>query len=120
MITLTPNVNQIILDAAGMDIESVYVDTVHVTNSRTEVKQLGYALVIELDKQLEVGQEGIVEVYYRTNNETTSISWLNPAQTAGGKLPYMYTQCQPIACRSLGPMQDTPAVRITYTAKILV
>ena len=43
-----------------------------------------------------------------------------PSQTAGKKLPYMYTQCEDIACRSLVPMQDTPAIKITYTAKVRV
>lgn len=45
---------------------------------------------------------------------------MNPEQTAGKKLPYLYTQCEDIACRSLSPMQDTPAVRITYDANIKV
>jgi leukotriene-A4 hydrolase len=32
----------------------------------------------------------------------------------------MYTQCEDIACRSVAPMQDSPANRITYSAKVTV
>ena len=39
-------------------------------------------------------------------------------QTAGKKLPYMYTQCQSIHCRSVAPLQDTPAVKSTYSVHV--
>lgn len=32
----------------------------------------------------------------------------------------MFTQCQPIACRSLAPMQDTPVYKVPYSAMIAV
>jgi len=35
-------------------------------------------------------------------------------------MPYMYTQCEDIACRSVAPMQDTPANKITYNATVTV
>lgn len=44
---------------------------------------------------------------------------MKPSQTAGGVLPYMYSQCEDINCRTMGPMMDTPANRITYSARIL-
>jgi len=44
---------------------------------------------------------------------------MQPSQTAGGLLPYMYSQCEDINCRTMGPMQDTPANRITYSARIV-
>lgn len=31
----------------------------------------------------------------------------------------MYSQCEDINCRTMGPMQDTPANRITYSARVL-
>ena len=30
----------------------------------------------------------------------------------------MFTQCQPIACRGVAPMQDTPVYKTTYSAKV--
>jgi len=44
---------------------------------------------------------------------------MKPSQTAGGLLPYMYSQCEDINCRTMGPMQDTPANRITYSARVV-
>lgn len=41
-------------------------------------------------------------------------------QTACKTMEYLYTQCEDIACRSIAPMQDTPANRLTYTAKVTV
>lgn len=32
----------------------------------------------------------------------------------------MFTQCEDIACRSVAPMQDTPAIRVTYGAIVTV
>lgn len=57
---------------------------------------------------------------YRTNEKTTAISWMTKDQTVGKKMPYMYTQCEDIACRSVAPMQDTPAIKVTYNATVYV
>ena len=35
-------------------------------------------------------------------------------------MPYLYTQCEDIACRSVAPMMDTPAIKITYGAFVTV
>lgn len=35
-------------------------------------------------------------------------------------LKYLFTQCEDIACRSVAPLQDTPANRITYSSNVTV
>jgi leukotriene-A4 hydrolase len=66
------------------------------------------------------GDEFKVIVAYSTNENSMAINWLTPSQTAGKKLPYLFTQCESIACRSVAPMQDTPAVKVTYDATVTV
>lgn len=65
-------------------------------------------------------QEGdsVVAIQYETSPNATAIQWLEPSQTAGKKLPYLFTQCESIHARSLLPCQDVPAIRITYNAQI--
>ena len=52
--------------------------------------------------------------------EAEAIQWLAPSQTKGGKLPYLFTQCQPSLCRTMIPLPDTPSTKNPYTAEITV
>ncbi|MGW8390054.1 M1 family metallopeptidase [Pseudoduganella sp. HUAS MS19] len=73
----------------------------------------GRALRIALQSQPEK-----VRIYYRTAPTANALQWMNPEQTLSGKRPFMFSQSQPIEARSWAPVQDTPAVRFTYSAHI--
>lgn len=79
---------------------------------------IGSVLQVNLPREVRVGEWVHIGIDYTTSPKGQAFSWLKASQTAGGKLPYMFTQCEDINCRSVAPLQDTPSNRITYTANM--
>ncbi len=61
-----------------------------------------------------------VSISYETGPGSIGLQWLSPAQTAGGRLPFLFSQCQAIHARTVLPCQDSAAARVTYEAEITV
>lgn len=75
----------------------------------------GRALRIELPPGV-----ATVAVRYETTAKSTALQWLEPAMTAGKTQPFLFTQSEAIHARTWIPIQDTPAVRVIYTAQVVV
>ena len=86
----------------------------------TSTEALGTALTIDLAAPLATGDKVSIKVSYSTSPDSMAVQWLPPSQTAGGKHPYMFTQCQAIHARALLPCQDSPGVKAPYTASLTV
>ncbi|MDE0914211.1 MAG: M1 family metallopeptidase [Planctomycetota bacterium] len=78
-----------------------------------EQGRLGRALSIQL-----IGDDAAVSVLYSSGEGAEALQFLVPSQTDGGQQPFLFTQGQAILTRSWIPLQDSPAVRITYDATI--
>src|SRR5882762_8664287 len=77
---------------------------------------LGQALVIELPPSNKATE--FIRIDYETSPTAPGLQWVAAADTAGRRQPFLYTQSEPIGARSWIPLQDTPQVRVTYTAII--
>lgn len=78
---------------------------------------LGSRLTISFTSCCVVSDTLRIRIGYRTSAEASALQWLEPAQTSGPH-PFMYSQGQAIHARSWIPVQDSPAVRLTYSARI--
>ncbi len=76
---------------------------------------LGAALEVTLPEKAK-----FVRISYKTSPQASAVQWLDPARTAGGKHPFMFTQSEAIHARSWIPLQDSPGIRVTYKATIHV
>ena len=95
-----------ITDGAGRELAFEFGETDSV---------LGTPLRVELPPDTTT-----ITVTYRTSPEASALQWLEPAQTAGGEHPYLFSQCQAVHARAVVPCQDSPLARFTYTARITV
>lgn len=103
------------LDSRDLDISavtSVTGDALPFTLGPTDAI-LGTRLRISLPP----GEASCV-VHYQTGANATALQWLTPAQTASGRAPFLYSQCQPTHARSVVPLQDSPRFRLTYEATL--
>jgi leukotriene-A4 hydrolase len=116
------------MDYVGIDIKKIELaSSVDADYQRVQYfvhtdlnKNLGNALEMSLPKSCDVGSSFFIKITYNTNEKSMAINWLKPSQTAGKKLPYLFTQCESIACRSIAPMMDSPAIKITFDAQVTV
>lgn len=108
---------EIVLDTRSLNITRVTLDDDLPTEftSGDEDPILGQALHVKLGTNTTR-----INVFYETLPESEALQWLSPQQTAGGKLPFLFTQSQAILARSWIPCQDSPGIRFTYNATVSV
>ena len=111
--------NVLVLDTRDLTIEKVEIsnDGKIFTGAQFKLgavdKILGSSLTIGVEPKTK-----FVRVFYSTSPNASGLQWLSPQQTAGKKQPFMFSQAQAIHARSFIPLQDSPQVRVTYSAKV--
>ncbi len=118
---LDDDATELILDTRDLTITSV---TLRAANPMALKFRLG-AVDATLGAPLQIALPAkfglktfVVRIQYETSPNASGLQWLTPAQTAGKKQPYVYSQSEAIHARSWIPLQDTPSVRLTYDAHI--
>ncbi|KAG0082091.1 Leukotriene A-4 hydrolase [Linnemannia elongata] len=116
---IADSVSKLILDTSFITIHSVTLNGAPLKYTLADRhEKYGSALTIELGKTLAKGDKAKVIISYATTEECTACQWLEPSQTVGKKHPYLFTQCQAIHARSMVPCQDSPSIKLTYSANI--
>lgn len=108
------NATILVVDTRDLTIADVSIDGNLVDYSVKAIDEnLGAALHISVGSSAQK-----VTIKYQTAQTASGVQWLTPEQTAGKKLPFLFTQAQAIHARSFIPLQDTPKARVTYNATI--
>jgi aminopeptidase N len=128
---LDPNATELILDTRDLNISDVTIKAQDVLGATSKSETtwvsrpfhfekkdpiLGQALVIELppSKRSTV----LVRIDYETSPTAPALQWLTAKQSGGKHTGFFFTLSEPIGARSWIPLQDTPQVRMTYSATI--
>jgi aminopeptidase N len=111
-----PGAQEVVLDSKGLEVSSI-------TNAQGQKLQyawgpadpnLGAPLTVKLNGAKQI------KIAYKSAPEAAALQWLSPQQTAGKKHPFLFSQGQAILNRSWIPTQDSPGIRQTWEARIVV
>lgn len=110
-------VDKIVFDSKYLEIEKVILNETEETEFKIGEfdELLGNPLEVSIKEDTRT-----VSIHYSTTDKTEALDWLIAEQTANKTSPFMYTQGQSIFTRSWIPLQDSPELRITYSAKVKV
>lgn len=111
-LTLEGAAKRLVLDTRDLTVMRVNGSSSGFTVGERD-KFLGAPLTIEMP----AGARSVV-VEYETLPGASGLQWLEPAQTAGKRHPFLFSQSQAVHARSWMPVQDSPGVRVTYSARI--
>lgn len=109
-----PGAREILLDIDGLVIRSVRAGGRDAAYTLGEVRpDYGAPMTIQLNGAR------TIEIEYESAPNARALQWLEPAQTASGKR-FLFSQGQSINNRTWIPTQDSPGIRQTYDARIVV
>ena len=114
-----PDATELVLDTRDLTIRAIDAATGTGAWTRTPFRldaatpAFGSALRITMPPAADR-----VRVTYASSPSAKGLQWLAPAQTAGKRQPFLFSQAEAIQARSFIPLQDLPGVRSTYEATI--
>lgn len=119
-ITGVPGAEEIILDVRNLDIQDIRDASGAPLQFQmgADDPTLGQPLTIRFPA-LAPDEKRRIVIRYATRSDAAALQWLTPAQTAGGRQPFLFSQGQAILTRTWVPTQDSPGIRQTYSARIV-
>jgi len=115
--------SELVLDSSALSIRQAWL--LEGGQPRRELAFSKGAAQQELGEPLRItvpagaaGARLAVRISYQTSPQAGGLQWLSPAQTAGREAPFLFSQSQSIYARSWIPLQDSPSVRATFTARV--
>ena len=123
--SLISNLTEVHLDVRNMTIFEVRDNNGETLEFKIEPnpdgdESIGDKLRIYLKSAPQMWKPFNIYVLYETSPTATALNWLKPEQTSSKTKPYLFSQCESIHCRTLAPLQDTPAIKSTYSANVTV
>lgn len=107
-----------VVDTRDLEILGVTIDGAPAKFSIGPYYAVGQPLTIDIKPV----KTQVVRINYasKSNPRSNALNWLAPLATDGDVAPFLYTFGEPDMTREWIPIQDTPALRMTYEAKIKV
>jgi aminopeptidase N len=112
-----PNAREIVLDDAGLEIQGVTDGSKHPLPFQVGATDPNRGAPLTIG--LEPDTKRLV-ITYKSAPDAGALLWLTPDQTAGKKMPFLFSQGEAIENRSWIPTQDSPGIRQTWEAAIHV
>ena len=84
----------VVLDARSLTINKVTEESSGQVLEYEYGSPSGFGEKLEIQLPSSVGKEFKLRIDYVTSNKSSALQWLSPAQTAGKKHPYVFSQCQ--------------------------
>ncbi len=128
---LDPSATELVLDTRDLNITDVTEKAQDVLGATSKSETtwvsrpyhlekkdpiLGSALVIELAPSKRPTE--FIRIDYDTLPASPALHWLTAKQAGGNRKAFFYTLSEPIGARGWIPLQDTPQVRMSYSATI--
>jgi len=109
--------SELFLDSRNLEIHKVFLATETKPTDFSfleDLKFIGKGLKIKIGPE----ERQKVIIQYESTANSDALQWLSPAQTAGKKHPFLFTQGQAILSRTWFPCQDSPGIRFTWSADV--
>lgn len=114
-ITNPKGVRTFVLDTRDLDVSAVTIDGVPTTWHFGAATPNDQPLLIDIESTTRE-----VRIDYSSRPSAAALSWLTAKQTLGRVQPFVWAQGEPDYTRSWIPLQDSPAVRMTWEATVHV